>query len=335
MPLFQSILVPLDGSTYSVQALPLAELFASETQAMVHLAMVHQPAPVWFTPLDLPVDLSTYEAAAWNREYDYLQGVARRFSVNSQLRTRPWLLEGDVPSALDKLVKSENVDLVIMTSHGYGGLTRLWLGSTADKLIRRLNVPVLVIHPVPETSIVPAGIQRILVPLDGSSLSASVLDLAGNVARMFHAEIVLTTIAEPVPSLTLPAPFPVGVTSIPPALLALEEERYTAGEAYLDATRDQLRSEGFRAESQMLSGRKAATQIVELARRERCDLIMMATHGTGGLDRALLGSVADRVVRRATVPVLVVRPSATVPSRAPRIEDRAELVGSGHFSSVG
>ncbi|HEV8124424.1 MAG TPA: universal stress protein [Gemmatimonadales bacterium] len=330
MAAFRSILVPLDGSTYSVQALALAEQFARKAGATVHLVLVHQRAPTWFNPPEVPVDMAAFDDAALQREVDYLAGVARRFAANSGLPVKHRVLDGDVPSAIEEFSMAQGVDLVVMTTHGHTGITRLWLGSTADKLIRRLRIPVLVVRPVQDAAIVPPRIRRILVPLDGSRLSASILDQAGALARSHAAELVLAMIVEPLPPMVPPVPYPL---SLPPVS---EEARILEDQRYLDAVRIRMEDEGLQVETRVLMGRKVAKQITEVAIRESCDLIAMATHGAGGLDRLLMGSVTDQVVRRASIPVLVLRPPTDVTTRDTQAgEAGEELVGAGSSCAIG
>ena len=328
MPAFRSILVPIDGSSYSMQALPLAEAFAKMSDAIVHVVMVHQPGPMWFNAPEFPVDMGALDAAAWNRETACLEGDAQRFAASSGLRVRHGLLEGDVHSAIEAFVKAQSVDLVVMTSHGRSGLTRLWLGRTADKLVRHLPVPVLVVRPVPDRAIVAPRLRRILVPLDGSSLSAAILGHAKAVARTHGAELVLATIVQPIPVLVPPVPYPLGVPPLADEVRMLEDQRY------LEAVRNRLRVEGLRVESRVLKSPKVGRGIVELGTKEECDLIMMATHGAGGLDRLLLGSVTDQVIRRSSIPVLVLRPTQVAP-RVTRREADAELVAAAASCTIG
>jgi len=328
MSAFRSILVPLDGSSYSLQALPLAELLAAKSGATVHLVKVHQPPPLWFSHPELPVNMAEFDVAEWHREADYLEGVARRFAVNSHLEVKHRVLDGEVSSSIEEFAVAQGVDLVVMTTHGYSGITRLWLGSTADKLIRRLSIPMLVVHPVHDTAIVPARIGRILMPLDGSRLSASILDQARTFALSNAAELVLAMIVEPLPPTVPPVPYPLG---LPPVS---EETRMLEYQRYLDAVRIRLEDEGLQVQTRVLMG-KVARQITEVAVREHCDLIMMATHGAGGLDRLLMGSVTAQVVRRARVPVLVLRPPTDGPTYDTMAEEAAELVAAGPSCAIG
>jgi nucleotide-binding universal stress UspA family protein len=186
-----------------------------------------------------------------------------------------------------------------------------------------------VVHPVHDRAIVPPGIRRILVPLDGSRLSASILDQARTVALTNTAELVLAMIVEPLPTMVPPVPYPLGVPPVSEEARMLEDQRY------LDAVRVRLEDEGLQVETRVLVGRNVAKQITEVAVRERCDLITMATHGAGGLDRLLMGSVTDRVIRRSSVPVLVLRPPTEVPTHDAQAEEATELVGVGASCTIG
>jgi nucleotide-binding universal stress UspA family protein len=145
------------------------------------------------------------------------------------------------------------------------------------------------------------------VPLDGSRLAESILDDARIIARVANAEIVLTMIIEPLPSFLPPLQFhfPVEVST---ESVAAREAR---GQTYLDGLRDQLRREGIKAESHVLIGRNVPRQILRISREQRCDMIVLATHGLSGFDRVLMGSVADQVVRgSSSLPVLILHPRA-------------------------
>lgn len=309
---YRSILVPLDGSSYAAQALPLAELFGRASSATVHFVMVREPIPEPFYPPELPI--APIACGVSSRDREYLEGLTQRFEANSGLSTKIHLVDGDIPGSIADVVQTEGIDLVIMTTHGHSGLSRLLLGSNADKLIRRLTVPVLVVHPAPDRRIVPANVRRILVPLDGSRLSASILDEVKEVAALLKAQVLLGMIVEPTPPMVPPVPYPLG---LPPVT---EEARMLHDQRYLEAAQERLEEQGISVETAVVLGNKVSRRIVELAERRHCDLIMMATHGAGGIDRLFLGSVTDQVVRRAGVPVFVARPHEEVQAMRPAVE---------------
>ncbi|MGE0352976.1 MAG: universal stress protein [Gemmatimonadales bacterium] len=303
MPAYQTILVPLDGSEFAEQALPLAERLARQTGANLHLLMVHVPIPGWYTAAEVAALSPTLEQEARQREELYLDGVASRLKRERGVPVSCSLLEGNVAAALSEYAVTIGADLVVMTTHGRSGLDRVWLGSIADKLIRRLTIPLLLVRPDETGKGVSPLLQRILVPMDGSALAESVLEKARAVARLTGAEFILGMIVEPVPVLLPTFPYPVEVSTESP------EHRELAARRYLEKIKAQLRGEGFKVRTRVVLGDKAAKQIVEIAEEEKCDLIAIATHGAGGLDRLMFGSVTDRVVRSSQIPILVLHPA--------------------------
>jgi nucleotide-binding universal stress UspA family protein len=143
------------------------------------------------------------------------------------------------------------------------------------------------------------------VPLDGSGLAESVLDEVRSLALLAGSKVFLTTVVQTM----LPSIMPWAV----PSELYLEsaEQREQMARQYLDDVRAQLAAEGFRVDARIASGTKVAREILRVAELEQCDCVAIATHGAGGLDRVMFGSVTDQVVRHSHVPVLVIRPGAS------------------------
>jgi nucleotide-binding universal stress UspA family protein len=305
LPSFGTTLVPLDGSPLAEQALPLASRIAQRAGGKLRLALVHElPSP--------PVDLvgarmfASLELATRNAERSYLRNTQRGLRAQGLRLSSAVTLKGDPAPELVRFVRETGIDLVIMATHGRGGLQRMWLGSVADHLIRQLEVPVLLVRPEQGKS-APAfdrDPMRILVPLDGSPLAEQALEQATRLARVYDAEITLLQVVFPVqlsvdPALPLPSAYDQELT----------ESCRSQAEDYLRGLSERLREHGVRASGVAVVGWNAADRILELARPEQTDLIVIATHGRGGLGRLTLGSVADKLVRAADVPVLVCRPS--------------------------
>jgi nucleotide-binding universal stress UspA family protein len=305
--MFRSVLVPLDGSEFAAQALPLGSHIAKLTGATLDLIMVHQSLPQWYSLEGGVGDMSAFEQLARERQNIYLEKVAGETREAGSVPVTANLVEGEVSTAISQFVEERGVDLVVMTSHGRSGLPRLWLGSVADKLVRSLGIPVLVTRPNPR---VPAtNLRRILVPLDGSRLAESILEDARIIARVANAEIVLNMIIEPLPSFLPPLQFHFPIEASTESVAAREAR----GQTYLDGLRNQLIREGIRAESHVVIGRNVPRQILRASREQRCDMIVLATHGLSGFDRVLMGSVADQVVRgSSSLPVLILHPRAEV-----------------------
>jgi len=140
--------------------------------------------------------------------------------------------------------------------------------------------------------------KKILVPLDGSALAECVLPHVKAIAvGCGTGQVVLLRVVEPLPA------------GIPPAVdfEVVQKAGVKAAEGYLVKVKAQLSKEGLNVEAKVLTGRPAET-ITDFAQREKVDLIALATHGRSGISRWVFGSVADRLVRSSSVPILLIRP---------------------------
>jgi len=301
--MLQSLLVPLDGSEFSERTLPIAHGLAKATGASLHLAHVH----VSHTPEHFlsntqfhyqGLDLADYEARHREEEIAYLDAIENRLDgtpVDSVL------LEGRVAEQIAEYATSVGADMVLMTTHGHTGVSRMWLGSVADALIRQTVLPILVIHPGDEGSVPKdvSSFKHVLVPLDGSDLSASILPAATEVARATGARLTLLHVVSSTAVLGARI-FPLMPDDITPAM--------EKAQVHLDGVADELRKQGLDVAVHVHEHEAPARAISALGTSLGADLIALATHGYGGLKRALLGSVADKVLRGSSLPLLVQRP---------------------------
>lgn len=300
----RSLLVPLDGSPFAEQALPWAAEIARASRARLRLALVHQvPSP---PPLD-EISSRLYtkiELALRKSEREYLRKTAERLRGEHEVQIARVMLQGAPAPALAEYVRDIGVDLVVMTTHGLGGIRRAWLGSVADRLVRSLEVPMLLIRPREETTPGEAPpVREILVALDGSRRAESVLAPAAALARVWGVRLVLLQVVHPFVLTTRPPTvFPMGFDE--------ELSRLARQEAqdYLDGIVEQLAEGGVDASSAAVLGSRAFDAIQDTARAPGTGMIALATHGRGGVRRLVLGSVADKLVRGGELPVLVTRP---------------------------
>jgi nucleotide-binding universal stress UspA family protein len=308
---FRSILVPLDGSPLAEQAIPLAVEIASATRSKVRLVLVHQVPPHAFDPesarLYRSLDLAMRKAAR-----EYLTGLTAPLRESMGRRISSVIIDGPPGPALVDYVGEIGADVVTMTTHGRGGRRDTWLGSVADHLIRRLEIPVILVRAREDAGGVrPPPIREILVPLDGSPPSETVLAPAAAIAGLFEAELLLVHVVQPAAALgLLPIPFAAGSDDI--LAIQMKEAR-----EYLDDLAEELRGRGVRAAGTVVVGNNVVQALLDLARPERVGLVAITTHGRGGLQRLMLGSVTDKLIRAAETPVLVVRPGkgGSSPSR--------------------
>lgn len=300
-----SVLVPVDGSNFAEHALPYALGIARRTGAALHLALVHVPAERLSPSYPLADAMETRDAELVEHDVAYMEGLKERLGP-SGLELRPALLRGRVGTALAEYVADEGIDLVVMTTHGRGGLQRAWLGSTADSLIRNCMTPILLVRPADDTrEIGPDSdheFRRVLAALDGSDTAETALRDAFEIGVTEDASLVLVHTVQP----------PVAAASpYLPHTVQLTQDELTAREdhmrAYLERVADADWLAGRPTEVRVRVDYHPAPTILELAEEEDADLIALGTHGRGGLRRLILGSVADKVIRGTHRPVLVHR----------------------------
>ncbi len=297
--MFKSILVSLDGSRFAESALSAGLSLSRVTGADLHLATVHEPVPSF--------SYDEWESAAWDWSEEYTQRVQTEAAPLAGGGVDAWVGSGRVLDCLQLRADDVQADLVVMATHGRGAFTRAWLGSTADALVRHARRPVLLIRPDddgPPALDADWAFKRILVPLDGSPLSETELDLAREMAGLFDAELVLVrVVAYPVEIASPYLPHTVQMNQ------QIVDEARDVAQAYLHDAAQRLQSDGFTVRTFVKVDAQPGHAIATLAADEEVDLVVMATHGRGGLQRALLGSTTDKVIRGVHVPVLVRRPT--------------------------
>lgn len=304
--MFSSILLPLDGSSFAEEAVPLAAVVARAFGADLHLAHVIRPMPGTGGDEGVESDLE------WRREVreaasgalSELAGQLRREGVSVDAEVR----EGQVVTELLAAVEERAVDLVVMTTHGAGGFRRWWLGSVADALLRRSRVPLLLVRPWDDTRDRPSDEPRfrtILVPVDGSPASEAALESAVALARADRpTRLVLVRV--------VPSPLDVGtlygVPKVRPGGEAAQRRKEEA-RRYLEQVSERLPGDELEGvELRVMEASSAAEGVIEAARLSAADLLVLSSTGRGGLGRVVLGSVADKIIRGATPPALVVHP---------------------------
>ena len=295
--MYRSILVPLDGSPFAEHALPLAASIARRGSAILHLVHVHGLASAHAVDLMPHPDDAEQRASA----LAYLDELALRVSGDGAIPISTVLLDAPLVHALHSYAATHAVDLTVMTTHGRGALSRLWLGSVADRLIRQSAAPVLVVHPqtvATEEQIAPA-FKHMLIPLDGSALAEQILPHALALGSLMQTDYTLLQVAE----------LALASTELYGSEFDRSVQERVCGRAqhYLDHLAEPLCSEGFNVRTEVAIG-WPAQHILDYARGHGVDAIALATHGHGGLARLLLGSVSDKVIRGASVPVLLYRP---------------------------
>lgn len=297
--MFRRVMVAVDGSAFSEQAIGWASVIARAASARLHLVMVHEGRALAGRGT---IFVSEHvDAQQREMELDYLATLAERVGAETGLEVDAALRTGVPAAALAAAAARRKIDLLVLSTHGRGGLSRLWLGSVADGVVRRSRVPVLLVRPAeaaaPPT---PPAIRRVLAAVDGSSLSDIVLHEAAGLCGVLRAPCTIIRVVVP------PTHIIASRMSDTAALVRQrsDEEAVEAGN-YLRriATATHWQATDIRAE--VVTANDAAGAILRCAEEEVVDLIVIGTRGHGGAARLLLGSVADKVIRGAHVPVFV------------------------------
>lgn len=298
--MLNKIIVPLDGSALAERALPYAVALARPSRG--RLILVHLTPPLAaMQQLNAERDAATYldqTAEALQNSGTVVDHYIDRAHYDEQ------------GAGICAAAAERQAGLIVMSTHGRSGFGRWLYGSVADQILRRADVPVLLIPLTTERDWAAGQPARILVPLDGSGLAELMLGPAAELAQALGARLLLTQVVD-VPGQR--------AARGEPAVRPECEEALAVARRYVGGQAEWLEGKGLPVEQYIDIG-VPALAIPTIARIREADLIAMATHGHGGLARFALGSVATGTLHRATVPLLLARREV--------LEFRAELTSS-------
>jgi nucleotide-binding universal stress UspA family protein len=323
--MFKHILVPLDGSTRAERAIPVAAQIARASGGSISLLRVAMIPSIEFetalAAVPSPNMMQTAIDAELKDAEQYLASL-RKSQILQSIPTDTYVLFGSIAPTILSVVQSNHVDLIVMCSHGYTGMTRWVMGSVAGKVAYHAPVPVLILRedgPIPSASHPdPTQPLRVLIPLDGSGYAKAALEpaeqlasaLAGTAGVMFHLVQVVKpsierseeaerreetkAVREAASYLsTTTAHLLRGLTSQSVATLQLQITWSVSTDSDVAAAILRVAENGEGIEGGGMPG--------------RCDVIAMATHGYGGLQRWVMGSITERVLNATKLPLLIVR----------------------------
>jgi nucleotide-binding universal stress UspA family protein len=291
------VLCPTDFSEVSAKAEAYATALAEHYEASLHLLHVDPPMPVMAPYGEIPVDVRLFEE---QRE----QALADLAAAGDRARARgvdtaTSVRGGHAAREILAVVDEQAADLLVIGTHGRGGVEHLLLGSVAEKIVRKAPCPVMVVPPAahPETGVL---FKRILCPVDGSAASADAVAFALSLARETDGELTLLYVVEPVPASG--------------EFGALDVEEYRRlGEGHARKVLAEAVAPDVRAwcrVSERVALGKPSERILDTARVEHADVIVMGVRGRGAIDLMAFGSTTNDVIRRAECPVIAVHPKA-------------------------
>ena len=283
--MYDRILVPTDGSDIIDAAVDTAFDIAAHHDAAVHFLYVadsNRP--------NLEADESDVRDSLLERGEQVVGDAAAR-ARERDVESITVVREGDPASGIVEYADEAGIDLVVIPTHGRTGVSRLFLGSITERVVRESETPVLVVRP---ESTVHFPFRRVLVPTDGSDVAQSALETGIEVAREYGATLELLHVVDT-------------------ASLGPEIGSYVDIDRLEERAEDHLADDVETAKAAGLTDVEHAVEygtpneeIEEYVTVNDIDLVVMGTHGLTGLDRYLLGSTTEKALRTAPAPVLTV-----------------------------
>ncbi|MFC2035090.1 universal stress protein [Chloroflexota bacterium] len=308
--MYRRMLIPLDGSDLAEVVFTYAKELAGRLDLEITLLCVSGPALQQF----IPMQRAYIEQAAEiiKHRSQEIQAKTSLQPGDKPIEVRGELMAGYPAEEILRYADENEIDLILMATHGRSGIKRWSMGSVADKVLRESKIPICLI---------PAGVTdktpydqwpriTIIVPLDGSELAESVLPHVKTLAKQRGIESVdvsLLRICEPP---TIPAYYGPDLSGMPlnwGEYVQQETDRNRqAAKEYLAIVEKQLRDIGISARSEVIV-EKAADGIVDYVNKNPFNFIIMATHGRSGLSRWVYGSITENVLQGVFSPILLVR----------------------------
>ena len=302
--MFDTILVPLDGSQLADCVLPhvlaIARSFEAEITLLRMLEKNHAGTSAQLFDL-LNWQINKTRAAL------YLEKTKVRFQ-ESKIRVRTVVLEGLVAEGITEYAHNQGMKLIILSSHGRNGLTQWGVSSTTQKIILNAHTSLLIVRAhqygvySDELSAAPLY-QRIMVPLDGSQRAENVLPILTQLARFHKSQIHLVQVVQsPEMARQMPAS-PEDVDLSNRVVMRNREE----GGRYLEQMKSRSYLEGMTVQTHLVTSDNAAVSLHQLEQQEQFDLVAFSAHGYSGNQQWLYGSMVNNFIMYGKAPLLIVQ----------------------------
>ena len=296
--MLDQILVPLDGSSLAECVLPHVAAVARPFGGQITLVRVVERQEARgggeaLDPLDWQMRKSEAEA--------YLEEVQRRLK-KMDLPVRRELLVGKAAERIIEYAQSEDVDLIVLSSHGRSGLSPWNINSVVQKVILRAYVPTLIVRAYNAASceLRDLSYEQIMLPMDGSRRAESILPLATGIADYHPCRLLLAHVVSK-PSVPRRTP----LTDEEKALVEnLTELNRQAGRSYLSQLEERV---GEAAETHLLEGESTPVALHRLVQEEDVDLVILCAHGYSGEAQWPYGSVALNFIAYGSKPLLILQ----------------------------
>lgn len=302
--MLRTILVPLDGSQLAERALPIALDIARRAGGTVRLIRTHVPLAIVGATAEgvFTQDMLEADDSLRARAQRYLDEQGHNLARDWGVEVNSSVVDGAPGACIVEAAAEVNADLIVMTTHGAGGFAPGWLGSVCDAVIRHSHRPVLALPENDAHGGEPFVPKRIALALDGSARADAVIPMARDLALLFGASVDVVRMVAPF----IPNDVASIISNERPDPYGIDAEAQAAKDA-IDAVAQGLTEAGLTAHATVRVEMSPVKAILAHVEETDPDILALATQGRG-LSRLFIGSVADKLIRGARRPVLVLRP---------------------------
>ena len=290
--MYQKILVTLDGSELAERAIHYATTIARRVNGEI----------IVFSVFEREIYEENLMRVYLEKKAEELQALGLKATVA--------IGYGEAADGIVNFSEKNDIDLIVMCTHGRSGITRWITGSISSKVIQESYTPLLLIKTgAMQTEFLAEELCEILVPLDGSKYSEAALPYATNIANKLNCEIVLLRVnnATELSSYLDPEFIPGWELYLAQAMPDIQDGLQN----YLLEAKKRLEAEGFSVRSEFAFGR-AADEIIKYAESHDINLIVMTTHGRSGFSHWAYGGVAYKLIHGTSKPTLLIRPRPSI-----------------------
>lgn len=297
--MLEHILLPLDGSALAERVLPHAVALTNAFDSkLTLLRVVFQEEDENCHSMINPIDWQMRKTEAGS----YLKSVKSRLEeieIDSEIQ----IIEGKPAHQIIEYAKQNDVNLILMSSHGSSGVSEWNINSTVQKVLLRAMSPVMIIraYQEPIEGLTGLSYKKLLVPLDGSKRAESILPLAESISAVQNSKIILTHIVEE-PCLPCQTPLSDNEQAV---IKKLNEINYKESEKYLAQIKEQLDEEN--VEMIIQGSQKPTIALQDIIDREQIDLVLLCAHGYSGDNRWPYGKVALNFIAFGTTPIIILQ----------------------------
>jgi nucleotide-binding universal stress UspA family protein len=296
--MFKLIAVPLDGSLLAEKALAYSTALAKSFNADILLLRgAEMPLLMNDKP---PENFSSFKQAK-----TYLEGLVEKLALPTDTSpvVKAQVIIGDEAKDIVATITEEHADLIVMTTHGRTGLMRLLMGSMATTILKHAPCPLVIIRPNETEENLPtlSRLEQIVVTLDGTVEAEIILEPVVEIARQVGAKLNIVRVVMPF--------VPVNIGDMEAGYSGFDIEKVTEtwiaeAEDYIAEIRSRLNKQGINCEAKVLVG-MPSDKILDFIEEIKPQMVAMATHARGNLEQIVIGSVADEVLRKCNLPVLM------------------------------